>query len=223
MIFISNAIQIGKKMFTGLIEHIGTIERIQKRSEGNLLVVNIPTLSGTNVGDSIAVNGACLTLVSLTKNMFTFDISAETMQRSSFSRSIAGNVVNIEMPLKVSDRLHGHIVNGHVDCTAKVAGIKPYGKHHIFTFELSEKTSYLVEKGFIAIDGISVTPFEVKDKTFNIAVIPYTYEHTNLNTKAIGDIVNIEFDIIAKYVESILNKRNSVKLTETFLKEKGFA
>ncbi|MGC8685112.1 MAG: riboflavin synthase [bacterium] len=217
------AIQDGDKMFTGLIEHTGIVKHIEKKDSGALLAVSIKTLTSANAGDSIAVNGACLTLLSLTGDIFSFDISTETMQRSNFSRSRTGDVVNIEMPLKVTDRLHGHIVNGHVDCTARIAGIKSLGKHHIFTFELSEKTPYLVEKGFIAVDGISVTPYGIKERAFNIAVIPYTYEHTNLNTKQVGDIVNIEFDIIAKYVESMLNKHNNVKLTEAFLKEKGFA
>jgi riboflavin synthase len=223
MIVLSRVIQNGNTMFTGLIEHTGKIEHLEKKDAGALIVVNIGSILGVKVGDSIAINGACLTLTSMHNNQYSFDVSDETIKRSNFNRAKIGDIVNVEMPLKVSDRLHGHIVNGHIDCTSIITGIKPSGKYHLFTFELPEKTPYIVEKGFIAVDGISVTPYNIKDRMFTIAVIPYTYEHTNLNSKKIGDIVNIEFDIIAKYIEIMLNKNKGDRLTEAFLKEKGFA
>ncbi len=217
------AIHNGDVMFTGLIEYTGIVERFEKKGDGASIAVKIKSLSDVGIGDSIAVNGACLTLTSMLNEMYTFDISSETMQKADFGHIKTGDVVNIEMPRRVSDRLHGHIVNGHIDCTAVIAVISSSGKYHLFTFELSEKTPYLVEKGFIAVDGISVTPYDVKDRIFTIAVIPYTYEHTNLNVKKTGDKVNIEFDIIAKYIESMLNRNKGNKITESFLKERGFA
>ncbi len=217
------AIHNGDGMFTGLIEYTGIVERIEKKDAGASIAVKIKSLSDAGIGDSIAVNGACLTLTSLLNEMYTFDISSETMQKAGFDHTKAGDVVNIEMPRRLSDRLHGHIVNGHIDCTSVITGIRSSGKYHLFTFELSERTPYLVEKGFIAVDGISVTPYNVKDRIFTIAVIPYTYQHTNLNVKKTGDTVNIEFDIIAKYIESMLNRNKGNNITEAFLKERGFA
>lgn len=215
-------------MFTGLIEYTGVVGRIEKKDTGATIAVTIGTvkiksLPQAGIGDSVSVNGACLTLTSIANGIYTFDVSPETMQKADFGHMKTGDVVNIEMPRRASDRLHGHIVNGHIDCTAVIKGIKPSGKHRIFTFELSEKTLYLVEKGFIAVDGISVTPYDVMERIFTIAVIPYTYEHTNLNTKKTGGTVNIEFDIVAKYIENMLNKRKGNKITESFLRERGFA
>ncbi len=210
-------------MFTGLIEYTGVVERIQKKDAGASLTARIESLPEAGTGDSVAVNGACLTLISVSNDVYTFDISPETIQKTGFVRIKSRDVINIERPRRVSDRLHGHMVNGHIDCTAVVAGIKPAGGHHLFTFELSEKTHYLVEKGFIAVDGISVTPYDVNDRLFSIAVIPYTYGHTNLHTRKTGDAVNIEFDIIAKYIESMLHRSKGGTITEAFLKERGFA
>ncbi len=223
MIAFFRAIRDGDGMFTGLIESTGIVHRIEKKDAGALIAVRIESLPGAGKGDSIAVNGACLTLTSLVDGIYTFDVSSETMQKSAFDRVNTGDVVNIEMPRRVSDMLHGHIVNGHIDGTAIVTGIRSSGKYHVVTFELFAKTPYLVEKGFIAVDGISVTPYDVKERMFTISVIPYTYEHTNLKVKKSGDTVNIEFDIIAKYVESMLNRNTGHKITETFLKERGFA
>jgi riboflavin synthase len=210
-------------MFTGLIEYTGSVEHLEKNDTGASIRVKIASLSGAVQGDSVAVNGACLTLTSMANGMYTFDISSETMQKAGFGQGKTGDIVNVEMPRRVSDMLHGHIVNGHIDCTAVIAGIRTTGKYHIVTFELSAKTPYLVEKGFIAVDGISVTPYDVKERMFTISVIPYTYEHTNLKVKKTGDTVNIEFDIIAKYIESMLNKNKGNTVTEAFLKERGFA
>ncbi len=211
-------------MFTGLIEHTGIVERMEKKDTGSAISVRIQSLTGAVTGDSIAVNGACLTLTNAADNRYTFDLSSETMGKAAFGQLKSGDIVNIEMPRRVSDRLHGHIVNGHIDCTAQMTGMRQSGNHHIVTFELSAKTPYLVEKGFIAVDGISVTPYDVREqRVFSIAVIPYTYEHTNLKAKKTGAVVNIEFDIIAKYVESMLKRDKSVPITEAFLKERGFA
>lgn len=211
-------------MFTGLIAHTGTVERMDRQDPGAAISVRIPSLTGAVPGDSIAVNGACLTLTAAAQDRYTFDVSSETMEKTAFGQVKIGDIVNIEMPRQVSDRLHGHIVNGHIDGSARMTGVRQSGKYHIVTFELSVKTPYLVEKGFIAVDGISVTPYDVRDqRIFTIAVIPYTYEHTNLKTRKPGAEVNIEFDIIAKYVESMLKRDKVVPMTEAFLKERGFA
>ncbi|MCL4557728.1 MAG: riboflavin synthase [Deltaproteobacteria bacterium] len=210
-------------MFTGLIEHTGIVRRIERKDAGASITIEIGQLPQAGVGDSIAVNGACLTLTSVVNDRYAFDVSSETIRKTGFAHSRSGDVANVELPLRLSDRLHGHIVNGHVDCTAAVYGMRPSGRYHIVTFELSERTHYLVEKGFIAVDGISVTPYDIRERLFTIAVIPYTYEHTNLKGRKVGDIVNIEFDIIAKYMESMLKRGSDNKITEAFLKERGFA
>ncbi len=210
-------------MFTGLIQYTGAVERIDKKDAGASITLKVHSLTGVDTGDSVSVNGACLTLTSMNHDVYVFDISPETIQKTNFLRTGRGDIVNIELPSRVSDRLHGHIVNGHIDSTAVITDIKASGKYHLFTFELSQSTHYLVEKGFIAIDGISVTPYDVKGRLFTVAIIPYTYERTNLNTKKTGNAVNIEFDIIAKYVESMLNKNKGSIITEEFLKQRGFA
>ncbi len=210
-------------MFTGLIEQTGIVRNIERKDAGASMTLEIGSLPQAVIGDSIAVNGACLTLTSLAHDRYTFDLSSETIQKTNFERSRSGDLVNVEQPLRPSDRLHGHLVNGHIDCTALVSGIHPSGTYRIVTFELSERTHYLVEKGFIAIDGISVTPYDIRERLFTTAVLPYTYEHTNLRSKKVGDIVNIEFDIIAKYMERLLKTRKGGTMTEAFLRERGFA
>lgn len=210
-------------MFTGLIQCTGMVESIDRKDTGATVTVKIRSLPDLNTGDSVAVNGACLTLLSFERSSYVFDVSPETIRRTGFEQTGRGDTVNIELPSRVSDRLHGHIVNGHVDSTAVISGIKASGKYRLFTFELAESTHYLVEKGFIAVDGISVTPYDVRDRSFTAAILPYTFEHTNLITKKTGQKVNIEFDIIAKYVESMLNKGKDSILTEEFLKQRGFA
>jgi len=210
-------------MFTGLIEYTGIVEYVEKRDAGAALTIRINRLSQATPGDSIAVNGACLTLTSVNRDLYSFNISPETILKANFLRMKQSDIVNIELPRRLSDRLHGHIVNGHIDCTALIVTIRASGSSYLFTFELSRETHYLVEKGFVAVDGISVTPYNVHDKLFSVAVIPYTYEHTNLSSGKTGKSVNIEFDIVAKYINSMLNKNKGNVITEEFLKRKGFA
>lgn len=207
-------------MFTGLIEHTGIVEDIDS---SGFIKVNIKNLSETHAGDSISINGACLTLVSINKSTYTFELSPETIKTTGFGIIRPYDMVNVELPKRLSDRLHGHLVQGHIDTTADIINIKESGKHHSFTFALKRISPYLVDKGFIAIDGISVTPYNVSGTMFTIAVIPYTYEHTNLNKRHVKERVNIEFDVIAKYIDSILNIKKRSKITEDFLKERGFA
>lgn len=196
-------------MFTGLVEEVGKVREIKKSSKGAKLKVECKSvLEGTKIGDSIAVNGVCLTVVELGENYLSFDISYETLRRSSLSLIKPGSPVNLERALKLGDRLGGHILQGHVDTTTKITAIKREGEGYIFTFKLPKAYTHLVvEKGSIGIDGISLTIADIFPDSFTVAVIPHTFEKTNLKFKKPGDAVNLEFDIIGKYVEKMLKEK----------------
>ncbi len=193
-------------MFTGLIEEVGTVKKIRKGGKGALLSVRCSkVLEGTKIGDSVAVNGVCLTVVEMGKEYLSFFVSNETLQRSNLGELRPKTPVNLERALKIGDRFGGHIVQGHVDTVTKITGIKREGESYRFIFRLPEKFSHLlIEKGSIAIDGISLTVASLKTDTFSVAVIPHTYENTNLKWKRTGDTVNVEFDLIGKYIERML-------------------
>ena len=197
-------------MFTGLVEEVGKVREIKKSSKGAKLKVECKNvLEGTKIGDSIAVNGVCLTVVELGENYLSFDISYETLRRSSLSLIKPGSPVNLERALKLGDRLGGHILQGHVDTTTKITAIKREGEGYTFTFKLPKAYTHLVvEKGSIGIDGISLTIADIFPDSFTVAVIPHTFEKTNLKFKKPGDAVNLEFDIIGKYVEKMLKEKN---------------
>ena len=170
-----------------------------------LEIVGPRVVVDAKLGDSIAVNGACLTVVTLEAGGFAVDLAPETIRRTSLGDVAAGDPVNLERPLAVSDRLGGHIVQGHVDGAGRVQAIEPDGDCHIFRIGAPERLMpYIVEKGFIAVDGISLTVVEKGTSWFTISVIPYTLENTNLKGKSDGSRVNLEVDIVAKYVESLL-------------------
>jgi len=196
-------------MFTGLVEEVGKVREIKKSSKGAKLKVECKSvLEGTKIGDSIAVNGVCLTVVELGENYLSFDISYETLRRSSLSLIKPGSPVNLERALKLGDRLGGHILQGHVDTTTKITAIKREGEGYTFTFKLPKAYTHLVvEKGSIGIDGISLTIADIFPDSFTVAVIPHTFEKTNLKFKKPGDAVNLEFDIIGKYVEKMLKEK----------------
>ncbi len=198
-------------MFTGLVEEVGKVRGILKRSGGVQLRVECSkVIEDSKVGDSICVNGVCLTVVEVKGSSLTFFLSPETLKRSSLYLLKVGDFVNLERALKLSDRLGGHILQGHVDATTKVTGIKREGESFRFTFALPRNFAHLlVEKGSIGIDGISLTVASISPNSFSVAVIPHTYENTNLKLKRTGDLVNLEFDIIGKYVERML-KLNKV-------------
>ncbi len=195
-------------MFTGLIEEVGKIKGINRK--GNALTIDVEAkkiLEDVKIGDSIAINGVCLTVVYLKENGFSFDVSQETINRSNFKYLKIGDYVNLERALKVSDRLGGHIVQGHVDTTGKIKKITPLGEHTIFEIEIpKEYENLIVEKGSISIDGISLTINTIENNTISLNIIPHTIENTNLKYRNVGDIVNIEFDIIGKYVWHMLEK-----------------
>lgn len=193
-------------MFTGIIEEIGTIESIRQGGKNSDLVIRAQTvLEGTKIGDSIAVNGICLTVTSLSGGSFTADVMNETLRRSSLSKLRAGSRVNLERAMKNDGRFGGHIVSGHVDGTGTITKIRKDGIAVWYTVETPpEILHYVVEKGSIAIDGISLTVAAVSEKDFSVSIIPHTAKETILSEKKVGDAVNLENDIIGKYVERFM-------------------
>lgn len=189
-------------MFTGIIEEVGFVKDV----EGQRLVVQAyKVMADLKLGDSIAVNGACLTVVQREDNTFTVELSPETLRRTSLGVLSMGHKINLERPLAVSDRLGGHIVQGHVDATGSITSSKPDGDCVILRIRSPKRLMpYIVEKGFVTVDGISLTVVKRGASSFTLSVIPYTLQNTNLLGKTVGDRVNLEADIVAKYVESIL-------------------
>ncbi len=214
-------------MFTGIIEEVGKIKDILKT--GNTLILNIFSEKITkkiNIGDSISVNGVCLTVTSFTDTNFKADVSPETFNITNLKYLKINDKVNLETALTLSKPLGGHIVAGHVDGISKILKKEQIENFIKISIEIPEGfRKYMIEKGSIAIDGISLTINSIKNNFFNIMVIPHTLENTNLLFKKAGDFVNIEVDIIGKYVENFIkfNEKNvSSKITEDFLKKHGF-
>lgn len=189
-------------MFTGIIEEVGTVAEL---GDQRMTVRATKVLEDQKMGDSIAVNGTCLTVVAHNSSTFSVDLSPETLSRTSLGSLAQGHKVNLERPLAVSDRLGGHIVQGHVDSTGRITSSRTDGNSQILRVRYPNNLRvYIVEKGFIAVDGISLTVVQKGTSSFTLSVIPYTLEHTNLQDKGPGDRVNLEADIVAKYVESLL-------------------
>lgn len=195
-------------MFTGIVEEMGEIRAIHREGRGCRLEIGAAkVLEGTQLGDSIAVNGTCLTVTQMGKSEFFCDVTAETMKRTAFSLFQAGTKVNLERALTLSTRLGGHIVLGHVDGTATIISKKKVDNAVHITFETDPNyRKYVVEKGSIAVDGISLTVAEKRDFRFSVALIPHTGEETTLLMKKVGDIVNIEYDYVGKYIEQLMNR-----------------
>ena len=193
-------------MFTGIIESFGTIKRIESRGEGKVLYIGCGLdLSESKIGDSIAVNGACLTIVSLEKNIFKVDMAPETVERTTFKRLRPGFRVNIERALKLSDRIDGHLVSGHIDGTGIISSIKRNSNAVIIKVNVPLKLAAdMIEKGSVAIEGISLTINTCSDRDFEVSIIPHTADITTIGFKRVGDEVNIETDMIGKYVKKIL-------------------
>ena len=197
-------------MFTGIVEEVGIVAKI---SEYAMTVRASKVTEDLKLGDSIAVNGACLTAVSIGESRehggieFSVDLSPETMRRTALGDLTPGRPVNLERAILASDRLGGHIVQGHVDGTGRVLSTKPEGDSVIFRIRVPKRLHrYIVEKGFVAVDGISLTVVKRGASSFTLAVIPYTAINTNLAILSVGDRVNLEADILAKYVESLLDR-----------------
>ena len=196
-------------MFTGLIEDVGTIGdlRLQQKSAVLTVKTKLPVRSMAR-GASVAVNGACLTVVKKGPKSFTVDVSPETLQRTSLETLTIGSIVNLERPMRLADRLGGHLVTGHVDGVGAVAAIERQGEFTIVTFDVPAPLgALLVPKGSVAVDGISLTVNVCRKQRFSVAIIPFTLRHTNLRARKVGDKVNIETDLIGKYVQSFMRQR----------------
>ena len=206
-------------MFTGIIEEVG---RVISAQSGNLVIAASNVLQGTEPGGSIAVNGVCLTVTNFDSSSFSVDIMPETLKRTNLGLLHAGDRVNLERPLALEGRLGGHLVQGHVDDTGRVASVMPGGGAMLIRFEAAPGVMrYIVEKGFVAVDGVSLTTVTKDASSFQVSVVDYTRQHTTLGSRQVGDMVNLEVDIIAKYVEQ-LSQTHSTGITVDFLQEHGF-
>jgi len=211
-------------MFTGLIQALRPVANVSGRGEGLSVTIDLGELAAElKSGDSVAVNGACLTVTSLSGNLATFDIVAETISKTNLGELKVGDRVNIELPLRVGDRLGGHFVQGHVDGTGTIVDKRDAQPDVIVRIETEpELTQIMIPKGSVAVDGISLTIVEVGDGWFTIVLIPHTLEHTTLGFKRVGDRVNIEVDMIAKMVARIVGGASG-GITREKLERYGFA
>jgi len=197
-------------MFTGLIAELGTVAAISKGETSAVFTINAPSLiSEIKLGDSVAVNGVCLTATNISGNTFTADVMVQTLSLTSLSQIIVGSPVNLELAAQLNSRMGGHMVQGHVDGVATVGGLTPGEKWAQFDIKVPDHlTKYIVNQGSICLDGVSLTVGEISDSNSVLTVwlIPETLERTNLSSKKPGDLVNIEVDVLAKYVERLLAK-----------------
>ncbi len=205
-------------MFTGIIEGLGTIKEIQPAGQGKQLILDADfVLDETRIGDSIAVNGVCLTVVALARKRFHVDASPETLSKTTLGRAKIGDRVNLERALRLSDRIGGHLVAGHVDGLGSIKQKKRVGNSIVVAINVPESiTRYLIEKGSVAVDGISLTVNHTRRDGFDVSIIPHTAKMTTIDLYRIGDLVNIEADMIGKYVERfILEMKLSDKKDKT--------
>jgi riboflavin synthase len=197
-------------MFTGLIAELGTVAAITKGETSAVFTINAPSLiSEIKLGDSVAVNGVCLTATNISGNTFTADVMVQTLSLTSLSQIIVGSPVNLELAAQLNARMGGHMVQGHVDGVATVVGLTPGEKWAQFDIKVpNHLTKYIVNQGSICLDGVSLTVGEISDSNnvLTVWLIPETLERTNLSSKKAGDLINIEVDVLAKYVERLLAK-----------------
>lgn len=215
-------------MFTGIVEEVGNVREIRKGQTSSFIEIQAKTvLSDVHLGDSIAVNGVCLTVTEFSADSFRADVMNETLNRSSLGSLRSGSHVNLERAMPANGRFGGHIVSGHIDGTGVITDIRRDGISVWYTIGTTAAVMrYIVEKGSVAIDGISLTVAKVTDSSFSVSIIPHTAEQTVLSYKKTGDTVNLENDIIGKYVEKLMNPQNSPKepngITMEFLAKNGF-
>ena len=192
-------------MFTGLVETTARVRRVQPDGDGVRLEVETPLGASLEAGDSIAVNGVCLTAVDPSSSGFRADVMAETLRRSSLGPLAEGDAVNLELPLRAGDRLGGHVVQGHVDGTGTVAELRDEGFARLVRIDCEPALlRYVVEKGSIAVDGVSLTVADLDERSFTVSLIPETLERTTLGMASPGRVVNLEVDVLAKYVEKLV-------------------
>lgn len=215
-------------MFTGIIEEIGKVIRVQRTAGSSFIEIQAEkVLTDAHIGDSIAVNGVCLTVTNMTNDTFRADVMNETFSRSSLGSLVSGSMVNLERAMAANGRFGGHIVSGHIDGTGIITDVKNDGIAVWYTISAEDSLlRYIVEKGSIAIDGISLTVAKVTNSTFSVSIIPHTASETTLSMKKKGDIVNLENDIIGKYVERLIKTSEphtrSSNITMEFLAKNGF-
>lgn len=213
-------------MFTGIVEHLALVKKLSLKAGGGELFLDfVDFYNDLVLGESIAINGVCLTAKEISGRNVSFDVSGETLKKTTLGKLYCGEKVNIERALRVGDRLGGHFVTGHVDGTGTVQGKKQSANQCTMSFSTGEKfTDMMIEKGSVAIDGISLTVIDLVDSVFSVALIPYTLTSTTLGIKKIGDPVNIEIDMMGKWVKKLLTKMQESKggITQEQLIEQGF-
>jgi riboflavin synthase len=206
-------------MFTGIVEEIGRVTSTQPR---NLAITASKVLQGMELGGSIAINGVCLTVTSFNSSSFSVDIMSETLRRTNLGLLCAGDEVNLERPLTPEKQLGGHFVQGHIDDTGRVTSVTWDGEAMLIRLEAPpEAMGYIVKKGFITVDGVSLTIVDYDASSFLVSIVDYTRRHTTLGSKRVGDLVNLEVDIIAKYLDR-LSQAHRPGITVDFLQEHGF-
>jgi len=215
-------------MFTGIIEEIGIIRRRQKGIRSSVLTIQGDTIfQDLKLGDSVAVNGVCLTVADCSNNTFTADVMNETLNRANIGSLKTGSRVNLERAMPVNGRFGGHMVSGHIDGTGVITKIKKIDNAILYTVKTTDNImKYIVEKGSIAIDGISLTVAEAADDSFIVSIIPHTAKTTILSGKAVGDTVNLENDVLGKYIEKLISHGQAQKshssITKEFLTKFGY-
>ena len=187
-------------MFTGIIEHIGEVVALEREQDNLHISMRTPITSELKIDQSVAHNGVCLTVVAIKDDVYTVTAIKETLDKSNLGQLEVGYKVNIERCMKLGDRLDGHIVQGHVDQTAQCTYIGQEQGWHTYTFEYTSSQNITVEKGSVCVNGVSLTVVNSQKNSFSVAIIPYTYEHTNFQHLEVGSTVNLEFDIIGKYI-----------------------
>lgn len=213
-------------MFTGLVETLGTIKEVATNKEGRTIRVLSPIAKELQIDDSVAVNGCCQTVIERTDNEFLVQAVHVTLEKTTLGELKSGDEVNLELAMRASDRLGGHLVQGHVNAVTELSSIKEIGKNWEIWFKVPQgQGKYIVKEGSICIEGISLTVADLTDDEFMVTIIPHTYEKTNLKHKRSGSRVNIEVDILAKYIERLLAPygNNKSKIDSSFLKDNGFA
>ncbi|WP_421617449.1 riboflavin synthase [Brevibacillus sp. TJ4] len=217
-------------MFTGLIEEVGRLEAIVGNEQAGCLVIRAEkVLEGVQPGDSIAVNGVCLTVTSFTARQFRADVMPETLNKTNLGRLRTGQRINLERAMRLGDRFGGHIVSGHVDGTGVILSRQPHANAVLFRIEAAPQLlKYVIPRGSICIDGISLTVVDVEEQSFAVSIIPHTLAQTNLQDLRAGDWVNLEMDVIGKYIERLMGARRTDEgktengLSLAFLQENGF-
>lgn len=198
-------------MFTGIIETIGAVREVKNFSEYLHLVISFNFEEAIKLGDSIAINGACMTVSKIyDRGTFGFDVSLESLNKTNLKNLLPGGFVNLERSLKMGERINGHFVSGHVDAVGEVSRIKMNGKDRLFYFSFPKQLrNQIVSKGSIAVNGISLTVIDPDQKDFHVTIVPFTWENTNLKYLVVGSQVNLETDLLAKYIQNVVNKDNS--------------